>query len=106
MEAELGSPKRRLRTLVSSGLGSLYSIALVGLSAGLEDLVELLGCDFVMEVVVDLQRRSPGTGADALDFFDGDAAVGGDFLVPDAELRAGALPQLSTAVQQAADVGA
>src|SRR6476660_6115515 len=99
-------PKRRVRTLVSSGLGSLYSMWLIRLSAGIEDLIELLGRHFVVEVVIDLQGRRPGTGADAFHFFERDAAVGGDLFMADTHLVAGLLPEFGASVEQATDVGA
>ena len=59
-----------------------------------------------MEVVVDLDGRRPAAGADALDLFEREEAVGRDALVADAELVLEALEDLVAAAQHAADVGA
>src|SRR5438270_10167108 len=58
-----------------------------------QNLLDLLRRDGVVEVVIHLHRRRPGARSDAFDFFQRDLSVGGDFLMSDSELLAGALPQ-------------
>src|ERR1035441_9803007 len=93
MAAELGRPKRRVNTLVSSGLGSLKSIGLISSNRLLPQAIQKLGLvfgrDVVVEIVVYLDGGGPGTGADALHFLNREFAVGGDFLVANAQLLAG-----------------
>ena len=55
--------------------------AIAGQNAG-----HAVGRQIVMEVVVDLNRRRPAAGADALDFFEREDAVGRHALVADAQL--------------------
>src|ERR1017187_10738746 len=105
MEAELGRLKRRVSTLVSSGLGSLYSIGLLFPQA-VQDLVQFPGGDKMVKIVVYLDGRRPRAGPHALHFFERDLAVRGGFLVTDSELLAGVLPKLVAIPEEATDVGA
>ena len=64
------------------------------------------GCQLVVEVVVDLDGRRPAAGADALDLFEREEAVGCDAFVADAELFLEALVDVVSAAQHATDIGA
>ncbi len=66
----------------------------------------MIGLQLVVKVVVDLNGRRPATGADALDFFEREEAVGGDTLGTDAELLLETFVDLVGAAQHATDIGA
>src|SRR5579871_4221199 len=106
MEAEFSRPKRRVRTLVSSGWGSLNSIGLLHLPQAVDQLVEFFSGDVVVEIVVHLHGGGPGAGAYAFHFFEGNAAVGGDFFMAYADFSAGMFPEFHAAAQEATDVRA
>src|ERR1035437_2861085 len=76
------------------------------LPEAIQKLIQFFGRDVVVEIVVYLDGGGPGTGAYALHFLNRELAVGGDFLVADAELPAGVFVELVAIVQQATDVGA
>jgi hypothetical protein len=59
-----------------------------------------------VEVVVDLNGRGPAAGADALNLFEREEAVGRNAIGADAELFAEALVDFVGAAQHATDVGA
>ena len=62
--------------------------------------------DLVEVAVVDLEARGFGTGCDALDVFDGEAAVGGGAAGLDAELLLGVVQKFFAAHDHAGDVRA
>src|ERR1035438_9302378 len=91
-------PKRLLTSLTSSGwetslgMGAAPFLAGTAAIAG-QNAGHMLGRELVVEVVVDLDGRSPAAGADALDFLQREEAVGGDAFMADAELLLKALVQ-------------
>src|ERR1043166_6057683 len=99
-------PNRRVSTLVSSGLGSLYSMGLLLLPQAVQNFIELLGRYEVVEVVIHLDGGSPRAGAHAFHLFQRDAAIRRNLLVTDAQPLAGMLPESVAVVKQAADVRA
>ena len=96
-DAEFGRPKRRVSTLTSSGLRFVIQHRLLDLPQAVEQPVQFLRRHVVVEIVIHLHRRRPRARADALHFFERNLPVGRDFLVPDAQLLAGMLPQLLAA---------
>src|SRR5579885_3768837 len=84
MEAELGRSNRLVKRRTScSECGETAMLSKLASSRFqfLQQLIESLRTDFVMEVVIHLHGRSPGAGADALDFFQGEQTVGSCFPV-------------------------
>src|ERR1035441_5164027 len=106
IDAEFGIPKRRVSTFVSSGLGSLYSIALWLLPQAVQKLVQLLRRYKMVKIVIHLHGRRPRARPHALHFFDRDLAVRRHFLVPDSQFLAGVFVELVAVVQQATDIRA
>src|SRR5580658_4275772 len=108
-------PKRLLTTFTSSGWETSLGIGSVPFclplhlclgAIGFQNAGYMLRGEVVVKVVVHLYGRSPAAGADALDFFKGKETVGGDALVPNAQLFLKALVKIVGAAQHAADVGA
>src|SRR5579885_830411 len=109
MEAELGRSNRLVKRRTScSECGETAMLSKLASSRFqfLQQLIESLRTDFVMEVVIHLHGRSPGAGADALDFFQGEQTVGSCFPVSNPQLFASMLKQFFAAAQHARDVGA
>ncbi len=80
-----------------------------GLFAGVkirDDFVERERSEVFVEIVIDLNGRRAGAGADTFYFFQRKDAVLGDFLVAHFQAFFGALENIVTATQHASDVGA
>ena len=71
-----------------------------------EYLVHPLRGKVFVEVVIDLHRRRPTAGADALDLFERKEPIGRGLLVADAQAALAVVEQLIAPAQHAADVGA
>src|SRR5262245_33056935 len=87
-------------------VGCTASLLLVLLPDIVDQLVQLLGRDEMVEVVIDLYRRRPRTRAHAFHLLEREEAVRRDFLVSYAEFLTGVLVQLIAIPQQTTDIGA
>ena len=85
--------------------GERYVMAAAFGVAG-QDPVHLCRREVFVKIVVDLDSGRPAAGADALDLFEREEAVGGNSLVADAELCLAVVEDLVAAAQHAGDVGA
>ena len=84
----------------------LHVLSLAGARTSAKMSSTLTVREVVVEVVVDLHGGRPAAGADALDFFEREQAVGRDVFVADAELVLAVVEDLVAAAQHAGDVGA
>src|SRR3569833_1061692 len=81
-------PKRLETTFTSSGwetsLGILRALEFLTILG--KDARDAVGREIVVEVVVDLNGRSPAASADALDLFEGEDSIRRNAYVADAKL--------------------
>src|SRR5438045_9450453 len=71
-----------------------------------QNLIHLVDGQVLVKVVVDLNRRSPAAGADALDFFKSEHSVGRGPFILDSQLFLAVLQQFLAADEHAGNIGA